>query len=177
MYALQKQGLLGNHALCFGDVNEAVAWGKIHPANQFMIRTTRPGGICLPDIPWMDLYHKTTAISTHHGYRQDEFIYTPMFPDHLLRLQGYVYRTIHGLHLEYATTPGVVMREAMKHPKVAVGLRASILMQVNMNYADWEEINWLLDQYPDAIVEFTSYSVFVGSLPGRNTVVWEVRNY
>ena len=43
------------------------------------------------------------------------------------------------------------------------------------NSYDW--MMTLLDRYPDHIVEFNTYSVNWGVLPGFNTAFWEVRLY
>jgi hypothetical protein len=41
----------------------------------------------------------------------------------------------------------------------------------------YEEFLMLGELYPGAVIEFTSYEIVLGNLKGRNTVVWEVRNY
>ncbi len=40
-----------------------------------------------------------------------------------------------------------------------------------------DDLEALLELYPDATVELTSYDVDVGVLPYRNTIVGEVRHY
>ncbi len=40
----------------------------------------------------------------------------------------------------------------------------------------WDDLEALLDKYPDHTVEFTVFDRPVGQLK-RQTVIWEVRNY
>lgn len=43
--------------------------------------------------------------------------------------------------------------------------------------ASYEDVRELLKLYPNHVVEFSCCDRSVGSVPGRNTVIWEVRLY
>jgi len=51
------------------------------------------------------------------------------------------------------------------------------LLERYMDPSSRDDLDMLLEQYPDATVEFTCFSVNVGLFPRRNTIFWEVRSY
>jgi len=59
----------------------------------------------------------------------------------------------------------------------AEGTRARLILKQHMcpNSLDWLEI--LLDRYPGHVVEFSTYECEWGTVPGFNTIWWEVRRY
>ena len=103
--------------------------------------------------------------------------FSEALPDHLLLLQGEVARLETGMHLTYSTERGLTMREAMRRPLVATGITAKVILEACLWPASFEELTCLLDDYPDAVVEFGAHECAVGVLPHRNTIIWEVRNY
>lgn len=40
-----------------------------------------------------------------------------------------------------------------------------------------DDVEILLELYPDATIELAAYPYTLGKIPGRNTVIWEVRDY
>ena len=52
-----------------------------------------------------------------------------------------------------------------------------VLLNRFMDPSSRDDLDVLLEQYPEAAVEFACFSVNVGTIPRRNTVFWEVRNY
>lgn len=46
-----------------------------------------------------------------------------------------------------------------------------------MDPSSQQDLDDLLDLYPDATIEFTCYDIDLGVIPNRNTIFWEVRNY
>ena len=57
------------------------------------------------------------------------------------------------------------------------GLSATQILQAKMNDLSWQWLNYLLEEYPDHVVEFSCFSKCWGTVPGYNTVFWEVRRY
>ena len=98
-------------------------------------------------------------------------------PDESLQIQGEVARDVGGLNLSYSVERRQAMREAMEHPSLASGLSARLILEYFLDANSREDIDMLLDLYPDAVIEFGTYERDVGLLPRRNTVIWEVRNY
>lgn len=56
-------------------------------------------------------------------------------------------------------------------------LETRLLLDRYMDPSSRDDVDALLDLYPDAAIEFTAFSVNVGLFPGRNVVFWETRNY
>lgn len=104
-------------------------------------------------------------------------------PDELITFQGEVCRSPLGLHLKYSTEP-ITMRNALKNPLFADGLKALSLLKYYMDPSSFENLERLLDTYSNSkrnptishIVEFTCFSESVGSL-NLNTLFWEVRDF
>ena len=70
------------------------------------------------------------------------------------------------------------MREALATDgKNVSGTTAQILLEHFLPVRDLEWLMGLLERYPNHVVEFSTYSVEFGTVPGFNTLFWEVRNY
>lgn len=98
-------------------------------------------------------------------------------PDDKLLIQGEVFRNEDHIYLRYSTLckpMRVALKEAQQHAK---GLVAYRMLWHYLDYASYENLWELLDKYPTAVIEFSTWSVDVGDIPGRNTIVWEVRDY
>lgn len=71
-------------------------------------------------------------------------------------------------------------REEMRQPTSSMQTKrrteAYAYMRTFMDDLSFDHAMEILRQYPDAVVEFTSFDVGVGLL-GWNTIFWEVRNY
>ena len=57
------------------------------------------------------------------------------------------------------------------------GPRAQLILKRVLSAGSYEDFLVLGEMYPNATIEFTAYEIFVGDIPGRNAVIWEVRNY
>lgn len=69
------------------------------------------------------------------------------------------------------------MREAFEREVFyATGLNAKLLIRRYFDINSYEWLEYLLENYPNHVVEFSTYAVCWGTL-GWNTVFWEVRNY
>jgi hypothetical protein len=55
------------------------------------------------------------------------------------------------------------------------GSASVAILRSYLNDNSWDDLQVLLEQYPNHIIEFSAYECFVGNLPGRNTLIWEVR--
>lgn len=100
-----------------------------------------------------------------------------MAPTSLTLLQGEVMQTDRGLYL-YFSRVRKPMRDALREkPEEAIGIRAVTLLRHFLNAKSYDWLEVLLDRYPGHVVEFSAYGKCWGTLPGYNTVFWEVRNY
>jgi len=100
-----------------------------------------------------------------------------MAPHHETILQGEVKRDLWGLALTY-TTVKQPMRQALSLQTLhANGLRAKLAIEYAMDQPSLDWLDYLLESYPDHVVEFSSFRRPWGTVPGYNTVFWEVRRY
>jgi hypothetical protein len=97
-------------------------------------------------------------------------------PDDRLAIQGELIRTIKGLAFFYSMRKEK-MRVAMLYGKQAYGLESHALLRRYCTPASYDDLMELLELYPDSAIEFSTYEMNVGNCRGRNTVIWEVRNY
>lgn len=111
------------------------------------------------------------------GLNAERLTFHESMPDELLLIQGEVTRVARGLELTYSKETNTPMREAMRRPLLASGLAASQLLNRFLDPNSRDDLEMLLEQYPDAVVEFGTYAVDVGVFPRRNTIIWEVRDY
>lgn len=109
-------------------------------------------------------------------YPADAVTVWAMAPDDRLTLQGEVTTSHTGLVLMYNTRRGANLREAMRHPEMACGLQAEMLIRGRLDDPAQDYVRTVLEQWPDAVVEFTAYDHRLGYLRW-NTIIWEVRRY
>jgi hypothetical protein len=67
--------------------------------------------------------------------------------------------------------------ELIAYRHEAQGVRAELLLRAAMNANSWDDFQILRDQYPGHVIEFGCYDCELGSVPGRNTLIWELRGY
>lgn len=141
---------------------------------EFGLRSTDPAGRCLYHVPWSELEE------TFASYPKGECVISVMTKDEWRVFQGeviwgYPADPVVSLHYSLAACP---MRPALRdHGQHARGVRALELMRHFMSPSSYEDLQALREHYPDAVVEFSTFEFSLGVIPGRNTVIWEVRNY
>jgi hypothetical protein len=167
-YRLWRAGLLGNRPRTWPTYEALLASGYVGTVT---IRSVGAAGgktryrVPLAEVPE---YLKT-------------WVGTPTFnesaPDDMLVIQGEVMRSETGLVLAYDTTPDMPMNVARHQFRTAGPLYAKLLLDHHLSPASRDDLNAIWDLYPDAVIEFSTYSVKVGDQPHRNTLIWEVRDY
>jgi hypothetical protein len=172
-YQLWEEGYLGNRTRLFHTLDEALASG----ASRVGFREITQGGG-----KWERAERPEQIPEIYHRWVVDgkPFIMDDGVPNHRSRMQGEMCRTFEGIQgviaLGYGLPPmrlSIAQGLHTQYARVAV----RILMQQFMDPSSQDDIDILLDLYPDATIEFTCFDVNVGHLPGRNTMIWEVRNY
>lgn len=106
-----------------------------------------------------------------------DFTLSEAAPDHLATLQGEVCQTVTGWEAHLGLATGQRMREASKTWKRFTGVSVVIILNQFMDPSSRDSIDELFSLYPDAVIEFACYSRDIGTIPNRNTIIWEVRNY
>lgn len=100
-------------------------------------------------------------------------------PDHRLILQGEIghYAYSRGWELLYSTLKEPMNRALDMDSKIVQGLKALTMLRTAIDPLSFMDIEHLINTFPDSAIEFSTFEVPVGNIPGRNTVIWEVRNY
>ncbi len=57
------------------------------------------------------------------------------------------------------------------------GVAAREILKTYLNENSMDDLDIVLEQYPDHVVELTALDRCFGTVPHRNAVVWEVRSY
>ncbi len=100
-----------------------------------------------------------------------------MAPTPLTTFQGEVQQSQRHLDLLF-TCVAKPMRQALEEfQRNVVGYEAEAYLRKYMNPISYEWLNILLDRYKGHVIEFSCYAQNWGTIPGFNTVWWEVRNY
>jgi hypothetical protein len=133
-----------------------------------------------PGLPYY--HHKTYEDAIVIGQKLKEKYGYPVryyeaSPDQFITVQGEFLECAHSPVLEWSTAR-THMREALRLERnVLFGPGARLLLKRELSEGSYEDFMALGELYPDAVIEFTAYEIFVGNIPGRNAVIWEVRNY
>lgn len=69
------------------------------------------------------------------------------------------------------------MRDALRVARSYQGLIVLFLLRKHLSPPSYDDLMELVDLFPDAVVEFSAYDRELGERRGRNTIIWEVRNY
>lgn len=112
------------------------------------------------------------------GWKPDQLYFSLMAPTEKTICQGEVFQSAdRGLALYY-TTVAKPMREALKENAIQVyGIRAVETLKYYVDPSSYDWLQVLLERYPSHVVEFSTYSVELGTVPGMRTIFWEVRMY
>lgn len=68
-------------------------------------------------------------------------------------------------------------RKHMQQPKMWKRSAALVLLRTVLTEYSFADLMSLRDRFPGHVYEFTALDCDYGTLPGRNAVIWEVRNY
>jgi hypothetical protein len=194
-FELWEAGVLGNRTRLWRNPEEAVKWAhQMEWARSFQspsfgdeitgewpeigfreIRkpgSTGAGAWC--KVPWWKVLD--TAAEWQAAGR--DFIMDDGAPDEYRTLQGEVCRTFRGME-GYLTMAKLPMRQAFAQnlARHFSYLETRMALDRYMDPSSRDDLDALLERYPDAAVEFTCFSVNVGVIPYRNTLFWETRDY
>lgn len=183
--ALHRAGVLGNRLRQWEDPGAIAADGYAGPVS---IRGRLPGMKAgwrthIPAGRLGDVLREVLAESP--GYGVGDYYFSESAPDDRLILQGEFAPTAElpgaglfvGPYLRYNTAP-VAMRRAMAEGfRDVEGSAALAILRHHMTGSSWDDFEILREQYPESAIELGIYDRNLGCFPGRNTIIWEVRNY
>jgi hypothetical protein len=174
-YLLYHAGILGNKAL---------AWSSY----QELLKSNWKGSVCLRskkgvlrgrvdyNVPFNEVYVKIDEWE-REGYSLDSINFNQSMPDDNLILQGEVIDDILGWDLRYTTVKKPMNLALDEKENYAKGLAAKMIMRGHLDPSSYSDIEALFGIFPNSAIEFSTYSISVGDIQNRNTVIWEVRNY
>lgn len=172
MYELLLSGRLGNYARAWTSASEVLAsgyWGEISLRAQ---RVRDP----------VKLYHvpadRLLDTLRQHGLQdREDLVFSEAPPDDKRVIQGELTVTERGLYLNYtfARHPmRIAFREESRH---AYGATAVQIVRDYVDPPSQDDLWDLLETYPGAVIEFSTFRVPVGVMRHRQTLIWEVRHY
>lgn len=167
-----RRGEFGNASPTWNTLEEffdyhALEWPR--EGDLFHLRSKEPGGPTHYNLCW-DSIVRLSEDRDLSGY-----YVSAMAPTHKTLIQGEVKLSPSHLELRY-TKVKKPMREALAESEETIfGLSAYQTLRMYLDANSYEWLFCLLDRYDGHIVEFSSYSTVWGTLPGFNTVFWEVR--
>lgn len=68
-------------------------------------------------------------------------------------------------------------RKHMLAPRLIQGCASRLVLRQLLNENSYDDLEILLEQYPDHVVELTALDCCYGTVPHRNAIIWEVRRY
>jgi hypothetical protein len=173
-YRLWEDGALGNRTQIFRTLEEAMSSG----VQEVGFRAQGAGGGAWEKAKTRD---EVPAIFARWKASGRTFIMDDGVPNDRTTMQGEIVRTTASLEgfIAVAATRGLPpMRQS-----IAAGMHRSyswlqvrMLMAKFMDDPSRDDIDALLDLYPDHAIEFACFDCKVGNLR-RNTIIWEVRLY
>ena len=128
------------------------------------------------NIPLAKLKSKIEQL-VQKGIPECDLFFNQSMPDHDLVIQGELMRGLGGLNLHYTYVKKPMNKALRISSENTQGLEAKMLLEKYLSPSSISDIYCLLDTFPESVIEFSSYRIPVGNIPGRNTVIWEVRNY
>lgn len=183
-YRLLHRGLFGNISPPFETLDDVLRHSETNDCTYGLrLRRRAPGGGAgfVMDVPAKALAARCDEYR-RQGIKDSEMQFSVYWPEEAVKVKGVVTRAIGGASgpgyiLEY-TTVKKPWGEAFAEGQVSVqGLRALYLLREWFDPASYDDLMTLFDQYPDSVVEFSVLEEYGGTVPGRNVLIWEVRDY
>ncbi len=179
-YALYERGVFGNKPLTWSSIEEIEQgqWkGKICIRGRKGIARSKARFNLM-----IDEAKEYTEELKKEGIYPHDLKFNQAMPDEHLIIQGEVMRDVNRLtpryiHLTYSTVKEPMNYALAKEELYSDGLNALFLLKGNLYPSSYDDLQELLELFPDSIIEFSAYDISVGNIPNRNTIIWEVRNY
>ncbi|MFH1325814.1 MAG: hypothetical protein ABIH49_03560 [archaeon] len=176
-YLLYEKGIFGNKALTWNSYDEIL---KSNWTGKVCIRSKK--GISRKDVRYnleIDKILEEVEKLKELGHREEEITFNQSMPDEHLLLQGELMTRENCPYLFYTTVKKPMNIGLAEESKIAEGHHANKILKGNLSEESYNELIKLMMDFPESVIEFSTYSIPVGNLAhlNRNTVFWEVRNY
>ena len=167
-----QAGEFGNRAPTwdtYEEFKESGYKGLVH------IRNRVAGGPTWYDVPWDEVWYKFCECCCQVD--GSSLYFSGMAPTATTSLQGEVRQSERYLDLYYSTVPKPMRASLLEGGRQVYGILALSLLRTHMDASSFDWTQELLERYPGHVIEFSCYGVNWGTIPNRNTILWEVRNY
>ena len=175
-----KQGEFGNHTRTWNNLDEMEDDGTIAGLRNdqlFHIRNRVAG-----DVTWfnvqgdeLEMMWEKACLERH---RSNLYVSEMASTAHTV-LQGELMNHYQGGGFDlFASTVKEPMRGSLR--KGGTRYQRSQVMPILQTYLPQRDLQWLMylvETYPDHVIEFSTYSKTFGTVPGFRTAYWEVRRY
>ena len=174
-YTRYIAGEFGNRLQVWATKGEWENSGFIGPIG---IRNRKPDSpFCRYDIPHR-LVNSVVDEFLSKGCPLSDMTFNEAAPESDLTIQGEFCINYDGqLALVYSHVKRQMRIALKQEPKYATGNHARQILKHFADNDSYEWMDWLLGAYPDHTIEFSTYRRNLGSIPRRNTLIWEVRAY
>ena len=176
MTELLGAGLFGNYIPTWLTLEDALTGEAPHGVSIRYKRGIYEKSRAETHVPQILLRQRTQAW-LDSGVAGDKIFFNPSTPDNDLLFQGEVWDGGESgqWSLRYDDTPGRSMPEAMSHAKHLLGPSAKLAFLSALDGPDRSDVEWLMEAYPDTVLEFGLYTVPLGVYK-RRLVLWEARS-
>lgn len=172
-----QAGEFGNRPKTWSSVYDWTRQAHVFKPGQLLhLRNRVKGGETHYNVKPEELFKWATEEKWVHDWN---WYVSEMAPTDKTLLQGELRRSERG-HELFCSRQAMTMREALAYDgKTVTGLQALMTLQCFIDTPSYEHLMDLLDEYPDHVVEFSTYSVPCGLFAkwGFRTMIWEVRKY
>lgn len=177
MYTLLANGDFGNTIPQYFSVAEWLASTESGRYRYWGVRTLKPGGPCrlncpADEVPATAGGFTTSGNAINISCMVDRAVTVTLWAD--------VYDSPSGLlvyGVEYPPKGGSWRALMPSEGRQSEGVRAVMLLRRHLNASSLADLEALRERYPGHVYELSACRECFGTVPGRNGVIWEVRQY
>lgn len=177
MYRLLRAGALGNTTPTWDNVYLWAEFVGTSAWDRWGVRTLTPGGPCAY---WLSTGRVPAAVQMFERAGHQVNISPMVEALATSTLWANVWDSPTGLvvdGIEYpdqAQTWRALMPVASREYR---GVAARMLLERHLNANSLDDLRVMIETYPDHVIELAALDRCFGTVPGRNGIIWEVRNY
>lgn len=174
MYRMLETGAFGNTTNQYFTIDDWKNSEEYRRYSVWGVRSLAPGGPCRLFCPRDEV--ESTVLSFNCSFNISVMVDAVS----TVRLWAEIMDTPIGLSVYAIQNPkkGASWRKEMPSGGcTCIGLAALMLLQRYLTPSSLADLKELLVTYPGHVVELSVFDRCMGSIPGRNAIIWEVRHY
>jgi len=175
MYKALQKGLFGNTGKYYKNIN-------FIPKNEIVTlrykdRNKLSGKNFLAYDITKNMIKPTINKWVNQGAKEENIFINQSQNDNNIIVQGELTINEYGYYFYHSFLKEKIRIALKKDGKVIHGLQVSLLLKRIMDINSYNDTIELLETYPNHIIELSIYNHYTGTIPNRNTIIWEVRAY